>query len=145
MRRAAPRIWPLLLVAACASLAACYNDAPQYRNLASRYKTVTGRLSLRQCGNHNTVFYTFQLEAQSYFGESRELDCSKAAVGDPVTVFYDPVHPEVHTLTEPRRLYEQERGYHIPVWTLPAIFLPLLLILRTLNGMRLRRSTRSAK
>ena len=47
-----------------------------------------------------------------------------ASVGDPVTVYYDPAHPTVHTLKEPRRLYEEKRGFYVPAWlAVPLLFM----------------------
>jgi hypothetical protein len=81
----------------------------------------------RDCANHGAVYYAFVVNGRSQAGRAPwgSVNCISASVGDPVTVYYDPANPTVHTLKEPRLVYEEKRGFYVPVW----FAVPLLFVL----------------
>jgi hypothetical protein len=124
----------------------CYNEAIPQRDLANRYKTTTGQVRHRDCANHGAVYYRFEVDSRPQAGQAPQglLSCEGVSVGTPVTVYYDPVNPAVHTLKEPRLWYEEERGLHIPVWLLvPLLFIGLILL--SIVGVKLHGATIHAK
>ena len=119
-----------LLFALALLVSGCYNQAIPQRDLAARYKTATGQVSHRACSNHGAVYYRFEADGRPQAGRAPQdvLSCDGVSVGTKVTVYYDPQNPAIHTLKEPRLLYEEERGFYMPVWLLvPLLFLGLIL------------------
>lgn len=118
------RLTPLL--AASLVLAGCYNEAIPLRDLAARHQITTGTVTFRDCAKYGSVRYAFMVNGRSHtgFAPSGSVNCTAASVGDPVTVYYDPANPAVHTLKEPQRLYEEKRGFHVPAWlAVPLLFM----------------------
>lgn len=120
----------IVAVTVAVAVSGCYNEALPQRDLVQRQSTAIGWIKHRDCANHGAVYYGFEVNGQAQAGRAPPgvLDCSRVKVGDAVKVYYDRANPAMHTLLEPRHLYEQERGYYIPIWlSVPALLLLLLL------------------
>ncbi|MCK9684579.1 DUF3592 domain-containing protein [Scleromatobacter humisilvae] len=105
-----------LVVGASLLLTGCYNDAHEYRRLVESNATVAGSVADVDCGSHGLVIYSFVANGVEHRAKAPAslIRCDSARKGDPVTVFYDPAHPEVNTLLTPQQAYEQRRGWYMP-------------------------------
>ena len=131
---------PTPLIAASLVLAGCYNEAIPLRDLATRHQITTGHVISRDCANHGAIYYSFVAGGRTQAGRapSGSLNCSAISVGDPVTVYYDPANPTEYTLKEPRLLYEEKRGFYVPVrLAVPLLF--MLVFAATVFNARFRR------
>lgn len=117
---------------AATPLSACYNEARDYQGLMQRAQTVQGEVYSLNCRQHGEYWYKFSFDGKQHIGKSEQLyaptNCNGLKKGDAVTVYVDPLHPDVHTLAAPSKVYEGERGFYIPPWAL-VMFGPLLLVL----------------
>ena len=118
-----------LVVGASLPLTGCYNDAHEYRHLVESNATVAGVVAYVDCHSHGLVIYSFVANGGEHRARapSGMIRCDSARKGDPVTVFYDPAHPEVNTLLTPQQAYEQARGWYVPDLVF-IIGMPLFLI-----------------
>lgn len=129
-------------------LAGCYNEAIPLRDLAARHQVTTGQVISRDCANHGRVYYGFTAGGRTQAGAAPHglLNCNAVAVGDPVKVYYDPANPTVHTLKEPRLLYEERRGFYLPVWlAVPLLFIAVFAmhVFRARSGSTMRRPAKA--
>lgn len=126
----------LLTIGISLSLFGCYKDGLEYRDLAARYKTTIGHVLSLDCANHGAVHYSFEVNGRTAVGLAPwgVLNCGKVAVGDPVVVYYDPLNPAIYTIKDPRLLYEEERGFYIPVWLAVPLFMILFIIVQMLSA-----------
>ena len=120
----------LLAAAAAATLlGGCYNRAGELAELARHHATAVGRVVALDCSNDGQWWYEFELEGKRRRGPAHDTaGCKQHKPGDSVTVYYNPASPEVHRATAPARAYEEERGFHVPVWLwfgIAALALPL--------------------
>ncbi len=114
------------VIIASLALAGCYNEALPLRDLAARHQITTGQVISRDCANHGAVYYKFVVDGRTQAGRApmNLLDCTKARVGDPVKIYYDPANPTVYTFKEPQLVYEERRGFYIPIWlAVPLVFM----------------------
>ena len=105
-----------LVVGASLLLTGCYNDAHEYRRLVESNASIAGTVAYVDCSSHGLVIYSFVANGGEHRARapSGMIRCDSARKGDPVTVFYDPAHPEVNTLLAPQQAYEQARGWYVP-------------------------------
>ena len=114
-----------LLLPSAIFLNACYKEATPYKELIARHATIQGKIHSKYCNNHGQTFYDFELEGKVYLGSSGsvgQVACEKLKIGSPVTVYYNPDNPSVHTLLIPQEAYEREHGFDIPIWLFILIF-----------------------
>lgn len=130
--------WPsaaALAVAASLLLAGCYNDAHDYRALIDSNATAAGQVVYVDCHSHGLVVVSFEAQGHEYRLKAPlgTLDCHSAHRGDPVTVYYDPAHPQVNTMLWPADAYERARGWYVPE-TFFIVGMPILLLVVGIVG-----------
>lgn len=74
------------------------NSAQDAGEVANREQTTNGTLVAHQAWNHNRWEYRFQVDAHTYTGLDR-LRSGTPKVGEPVTIFFDPLDPTTNALT----------------------------------------------
>jgi len=114
--------------AAAALLGGCYNRAEELAELSRHPATAAGHVAALEC-HTGQWWYEFELEGKRRRGPVRDADrCGQRRLGDSVTVYYNPSAPDVHRAVAPAVAYEQEHGFHVPVWLwfgIGALALPL--------------------
>ncbi|KQV59824.1 MULTISPECIES: DUF3592 domain-containing protein [unclassified Duganella] len=119
----------LAAAAAAALLGGCYNRATELAELSRHHATAAGHVAVLECHNDGQWWYEFELEGKRRRGPVREpAGCAQRKLGDSVTVYYNPSAPEVHRAVAPAAAYQQEHGFHVPLWLwfgIGALALPL--------------------
>ncbi len=119
----------LAAAAAAALLGGCYDRASEVAELARHHATAVGRVVALDCGNNGQWWYEFELDGKRRRGPAHEpAACRQHKPGDSVTVYYNPAAPDVHRAIAPALAYEDEHGFHVPVWLwfgIAALALPL--------------------
>ena len=114
--------------AAAALLGGCYNRAIELAELSRHHATAAGHVAVLEC-HAGQWWYEFELEGKRRRGPVRDaVRCGQRKLGDGVTVYYNPSAPDVHRAVAPAMAYEQEHGFHVPVWLwfgIGALALPL--------------------
>ena len=107
-----------LVVGACVLVSGCYNGAHEYRRLRDSNAAIAGEVAYVDCGAHGLVVYSFVAKGTEHRAKAPPglPPCETARRGDPVTVIYDPEHPEVNTLRSPQEAYEKAVGWYMPEW-----------------------------
>jgi hypothetical protein len=83
-----------------------------YRRLSVR--GVTGQAIVVELlpKNHNTVRYEYQVGGRTFQGQMQSwppnLPLEQLSVGQPLVVYYDPVHPEESVLGDPKPIFKNE-------------------------------------
>jgi hypothetical protein len=68
--------------------------------VAWREQTTSGTITSHEPANHDRYGYTFKLNEKTYTGWQVPYDSVKFAVGQVVTVHYDPIDPENNALVD---------------------------------------------
>ena len=68
--------------------------------MALREQTTSGIITAHEPANHNRYGYTFKLNEKTYSGWQVPSDSEQFAVGQVVTVHYDPVDPNNNALVD---------------------------------------------
>ncbi|KQZ44106.1 DUF3592 domain-containing protein [Duganella sp. Root1480D1] len=115
--------------AAAALLGGCYDRATELAELSRHHATVAGHVVVLDCANDGQWWYEFELEGKQRRGAAHEpAGCRQRKPGDRVTVYYNPSAPDVHRAVAPAMAYQQEHGFHMPIWLwfgIGALALPL--------------------
>lgn len=111
-------------------LGGCYNAASEYEALIRNAETIEAHISSKNCRNHAAVAYKFTLDGKSHHGSVPWglVSCESAQIGDPLKVYYDPQHPEVHTPLTPADAYRMAKGYYFPDWAFALLVIPLVVV-----------------
>jgi len=119
----------LAAAAAAALLGGCYNRATELAELTRHNATAVGHVVALDCSNDGQWWYEFELEGKRRRGPAHDMaGCRRHKHGDSVTVYYNPAAPDVHRALAPSKAYEDERGFHMPLWLwfcIGAMALPL--------------------
>lgn len=114
--------------AACL-LGGCYNRAGELAELARHHATAPGHVAVLECQNGGRWWYEFEVAGKRRRGPASDAaGCAQRRLGDAVTVYYNPAAPDVHRAVAPAQAYEDERGFHMPLWLwfgIGALALPL--------------------
>lgn len=120
----------------------CYNQAQDQQHLIERGTTVTGTVYKLNCGQHGQFWYEFTWNGKRRMGSNpyyAGFNCNDVRVGDSVVVHVDPMNPSVHTIADPRAVFEHERGFYFPVWAYPILGLPLMFMFYFLSTLPSRK------
>ena len=142
MRKFNAAIILIAAFSACFSLSGCYNEAKDFQRLVQSPASVDGTVVYTECNQHGGFVYSFVVADHEYRTRTSSPNCSAMKVGDKVPVFYDPAHPATNTLLPPERAYQQAKGWYIPEWTMPLIFVPLMVVAGIFHSARRSRASR---
>lgn len=119
----------LAWAAVAALLGGCYNRAAELVELERHHATTTGHLVVLECHNNGQWWYEFELEGKRRRGAVQDAaGCARRKLGESITVYYNPAAPDVHRAIAPATAYQQEHGFHVPMWLwfgIGALALPL--------------------
>jgi len=119
----------LAAVVAAALLGGCYERATELAELSRHHAAAPGRVVALECGNDGRWWYEFELDGKRRRGSAHDADgCRQRRPGDSVTIYYNPAAPDVHRAIAPAAAYEEERGFHMPIWLwfgIAALALPM--------------------
>ena len=98
---------PVLLMIVVTFCTYCwYRD----RTVALRQQTTSGTIVAHEPANHNRYGYTFKVNEKTYSGWKGPSDSEKFAVGQIVTVHYDPLDPNNNALVDFNELATDDLG-----------------------------------
>ena len=94
--------WSALIIAAPWVIGVTFCVCGWYRDraVALREQTTLGTITAHEPANHNRYGYTFKLNEKTYSGWQVPSNSEKFAVGQVVTVHYDPVDPKNNALVD---------------------------------------------
>ena len=134
-------LWRMLIIAALLIIGVTFFTYGWYadRVVARREQTTSGTIVAHEPSNHDRYGYTFSVNNQTYSGWQVPYDRDQFAVGQVVTVHYDPLNPSNSALVEYHELSYRALA---PVPLLIAIILFLVLFMFERRRIA-RRSTSS--
>ena len=134
-------IWRLLIIAAPLIIAVTFFTYGWYvdRVVARREQTTSGTIVAHEPANHDRYGYTFSVNNQTYSGWQIPRDGDQFAIGQVVTVHYDPLNPNNSALVD---FHELSYRAFAPVPLLVAVILYLALLMFERRRVA-RRSTSS--
>jgi hypothetical protein len=115
----------------------CYNNAVEYRDLRNRHVAVIATIASKNCWNHGDVRYHYKFGNGDYYNQAEfgSTDCRRVRIGEPITIYVSPDHPEISTNIDPEAAYARYRGWHLPLWILALVAVSLTLVI----GIRQKR------
>ena len=95
-------LWRMLIIAALLIIGVTFFTYGWYadRVVARREQTTSGTIVAHEPSNHDRYGYTFSVNNQTYSGWQVPYDRDQFAVGQVVTVHYDPLDPNNSALVD---------------------------------------------
>jgi hypothetical protein len=91
--------WALLAVGIASALSPL--NIPRIGDISRHGASVTGVVTGTDCGNHNTVDYSFKFGGRTYAGSEQGGPCGSVKPGDVIKVYFSAVSPENNETMEP--------------------------------------------
>lgn len=102
LRNWRPPTWEMLIIAApfMIGTAFCINQWYADQVVARREQTTSGTIVAHEPANHDRYGYTFNVNGKPYTGWQSPYDSVTFTIGQVVTVYYDPLDPNVSALVD---------------------------------------------
>jgi hypothetical protein len=96
-----PSWWMLLITSPwLIGAAICLHEWRTDRTIALRQQTTFGMILTHEPANHDRYGYAFSINGKSYRGWHTPYGSDQPAVGQAVTVYYDPLNPNTSALVD---------------------------------------------